>query len=439
MNTYIYTFGCKVNQVESEKIINDAASRGFSIVDDPDKAELVIINSCAVTEKAEKKFKSLVKKLKSANEALVVAVTGCAVEKDKDKLKSIGADIVVTNSGKTDILTYIASNTDWLKDISEPHTFISAENDRMKSRTRAFIKIQDGCDSGCAYCIIPSLRGLPVSRDEDSIMTEVRHLVDNGYKEIVPVGIHVGKYGYDLSDGTDLTGLLRRMLAVDGYRIRLTSIELNEMTDELIRLITDNQDRICRHYHIPLQSGSTEILRKMKRHYTAEEYIEKAKLLKKLVPDCTLGADIIVGFPGETEENFLETMDTVKKAGIDHLHVFSYSDRTGTAASRMTDKVDAKTKADRSKRLHALAAEMKRVSADRMVGKKLSVLTQDANTALSDNFFMVIFPFDVESNTLLDVKVTDVGNDNTLKAEIIEHEQKDSNHRGSSGGSDCGR
>lgn len=419
MNTYIYTFGCKVNQVESEKIINDASRQGFNIVKDPECAELIIINSCAVTEKAEKKFKSLIKKLKSANEAVVVAVTGCAAEKDKGKLKEIGADIVVTNSGKSDILSYISDNTDWLKDISEPHKFISAENDRMKTRTRAFIKIQDGCDSGCAYCIIPALRGKPVSRDTDDILNEVKHLADNGHKEIVPVGIHVGKYGLDLGDGADLTSLIRSMLSVDGFRIRLTSIELNEMTDSLIKLMTENQDRLCRHYHIPLQSGSTDILKKMKRHYTAEEYIEKTKLLKKLVPDCTIGADIIVGFPGETEQNFLETIDTVKRAEIDHIHVFTYSDRSGTDASQMPDKVDTRTKADRSRRLHAVAGEMKRASAQRMVGKTVQVLTQDANTGVTDNFFTVIFPFDVEPNMLLDVLVTDVDNDNTLKAEII--------------------
>lgn len=423
MNIYIYTFGCKVNQVESENIVNNAEKHGFTPVSNIEDAGLVVLNSCAVTENAEKKFRNLIKKLKKDNPSVVIAVTGCAAEKDKDKLKDIGADIVVTNSGKMDILRYISENSDFLRSISEPHEFVLAENPKMVTRTRAFVKIQDGCDSFCAYCIIPTLRGKPSSRDMDSVVNEVRHLAESGHKEIVPVGIHVGKYGLDLSGNVNLVSLIKRLLnEIDGFRIRLTSIELNELTDEMAALLTDNQDRICRHYHIPLQSGSTAILQKMRRHYTAEEYIEKAQMLKKLVPDCTIGADIIVGFPGETDENFRETVDTVRRAGIDHIHVFSYSDRSGTEASLMEGKVDAKTKSARAKELRDIAKEMKRASAERMVGKCLKVLTQNDNTGLTDNFFTVIFPNGIEQNRLLDVLITGVGNDNTLKAEIIGHE-----------------
>ncbi|MGE4267363.1 MAG: tRNA (N(6)-L-threonylcarbamoyladenosine(37)-C(2))-methylthiotransferase MtaB [Deferribacterales bacterium] len=424
MNIFIYTFGCKVNQVESENIVNNAKKYGFTLVSNSEDAELIVINSCAVTENAEKKFRNLIKKLKKDNPAVIIAATGCAAEKDKEKLKEIGTDIVVTNSGKMDILHYISENSDFLRSISEPHEFVLAENPKMITRTRAFVKIQDGCDSFCAYCIIPSLRGKPSSRDMDSIVNEVRHLVESGHKEIVPVGIHVGKYGLDLGDGVNLVTLIKKLLnEIDGFRIRLTSIELNELTDEMVALLTENQDRICRHYHIPLQSGSTEILKKMRRHYTAEEYIEKAQMLKKLVPDCTIGADIIVGFPTETEENFRETVDTVRRAGIDHIHVFSYSDRSGTEASLMNGKIDGKTKSVRAKELRVTAADMKRKSAEKMVGKCLKILTQNDNTGLTDNFFTVIFPNGVVQNQLLDVLITNVESDNTLKAEIIEHEQ----------------
>ena len=423
MNIFIYTFGCKVNQVESENIVNNAKKYGFTPVSNSEEAELIVINSCAVTENAEKKFRNLIKKLKKDNPAVIIAATGCAAEKEKEKLKNIGADIVVTNSGKMDILQYISENSDFLRSISEPHEFVLAENPKMITRTRAFVKIQDGCDSFCAYCIIPSLRGKPSSRDMDSIVNEVRHLVESGHKEIVPVGIHVGKYGLDLGDGVNLVTLIKKLLKeIDGFRIRLTSIELNELTDEMVALLTENQDRICRHYHIPLQSGSTEILKKMRRHYTAEEYIEKAQMLKKLVPDCTIGADIIVGFPTETDKNFKETMDTVRRAAIDHIHVFSYSDRSGTEASLMNGKIDGKTKSARAKELRVTAGEMKRMSAERMVGKCLKTLTQNDNTGLTDNFFTVIFPNGVVQNQLLDVLITDVESDNTLKAEIIEHE-----------------
>ncbi|WP_303851221.1 tRNA (N(6)-L-threonylcarbamoyladenosine(37)-C(2))-methylthiotransferase MtaB [Seleniivibrio woodruffii] len=423
MNIYIYTFGCKVNQVESENIVNNAEKHGFTPVTNIDEAELVVLNSCAVTENAEKKFRNLIKKLKKDNPSVVIAATGCAAEKDKEKLKDIGADIVVTNSGKMDILRYISENSDFLRSISEPHEFVLAENPKMITRTRAFVKIQDGCDSFCAYCIIPSLRGKPSSRGMDSVVNEVRHLVESGHKEIVPVGIHVGKYGLDLEEGVNLGSLIKRLLnEMDGFRIRLTSIELNELTDGMVSLLAENQDRICRHYHIPLQSGSTDVLKKMRRHYTAHEYIEKVRMLKKLVPDCTIGADIIVGFPSETDENFRETVNTVRMAGIDHIHVFSYSDRSGTEASLMEGKLDAKTKSARAKELRDIAKEMKRASAERMVGKRLKVLTQNDNTGLTDNFFTVIFPNGVEQNQLLDVLITGVGNDNTLKAEIIGYE-----------------
>ena len=424
MNIYIYTFGCKVNQVESENIVNNAEACGFTPVSAPEEAGLVILNSCAVTENAEKKFRNLIKKLKNDKPDVIIAATGCAAEKDKEKLKDIGADIVVTNSGKMDILRYISENTDFLKSISEPHEFVLAENSKMATRTRAFVKIQDGCDSFCSYCIIPALRGKPSSREMDSVVAEVKRLVASGHKEIVPVGIHVGKYGLDLEDGINLVTLIRKILdETEGCRIRLTSIEPNELTDEMVELLTQNTDRICRHYHIPLQSGSTEILSKMKRSYTAEEYIERVQRLKNLVPDCTIGADIIVGFPSETDENFNETMDTVRRAGIDHIHVFSYSDRSGTEASRMEGKVDAKTKSERAKALRELAARMKRASAERMVGKRLRVLTQNDNTGLTDNFFTVAFPKGVEQNLLLDVYINIVRNDNILEAEIIGHEQ----------------
>jgi threonylcarbamoyladenosine tRNA methylthiotransferase MtaB len=420
MNTYIYTFGCKVNQVESEKIINEAASKGFCIVDDVKDADIVILNSCAVTERAEKKFRSMIKKLKSAKPSVIIAATGCAAEKDKEKLKSFGTDIVVTNAGKMDVLTYIAEKTDYLTGVFEAENFVDAQNIHMATKTRAFLKIQDGCDSNCSYCIIPSLRGKPKSRPLDSIVEEVKELVRQGYKEIVPVGIHVGKYGIDLDDGVNFATLVKEMVSIDGdFRIRLTSVEVNEVTDDLIELFVDNQDKICRHYHIPLQSGSTYTLEQMNRHYSAEEYISKLNRLKESVPDCTLGADVIVGFPGESDVHFEETLRTVKNSGLDHLHVFSYSDRSGTVASERNDKVPSKVKSERAKKLRAVGEEIKKSALERCVGKTYKVLTQKDNTGITDNYFTIRFKQEVESNMFLDVKVTYVNNDGTLNGEIV--------------------
>jgi threonylcarbamoyladenosine tRNA methylthiotransferase MtaB len=417
MRTYIYTFGCKVNQVESEKIVNELKFYNLQHVSDISDADLVIFNTCAVTEKAENKFRSVIKKLKSDNPAVKIAVTGCAAEKDKEKLKNIGADIVVTNSGKMDILRHIAENSDYLTGVFETHGFADAQNISMAARTRAFVKIQDGCDSNCAYCIIPSLRGLPVSRNSDSVMSEVQALVNAGYKEIVPVGIHVGKYGLDT--GSSLMELIRGIVSLEGdFRVRLTSIEPNELTDEMIAFLAENTHRICRHYHIPLQSGCTDTLRAMNRNYTADEYTDKLQKLKKAVPDCMLGADVIVGFPGETDGHFEQTIKTIRLSGLEHLHVFSYSDRSGTRASDMPDKVSLKIKSERAKHLRKLAAEIKYNAARRQIGKTYKVLTQKDNEGLTDNYFTVKFKSDVEPNLFLDVLIADADNDGNLEGVI---------------------
>ncbi|PLX66822.1 MAG: tRNA (N(6)-L-threonylcarbamoyladenosine(37)-C(2))-methylthiotransferase MtaB [Denitrovibrio sp.] len=420
MYAYIYTFGCKVNQVESEKIVNELTCFNLELTENINKAEVIIFNTCAVTERAEKKFRSMIKKAKIENPSVLIAVTGCAAEKEKEKLKSLGADIVVTNSGKMDILEHIKSRTDHLESIFSSDGFIDAENISMATRTRAFVKIQDGCDSNCSYCIIPSLRGLPVSRSTESILSEVKGLVEKGYKEIVPVGIHVGKYGLDLDNDIDLPALVEKIVRIEGdFRIRLTSIELNEMTDRMVNLLVNNQDKICRHYHIPLQSGSTHTLQVMNRKYTADEYISKLNELKMKVPDASLGADIIVGFPGETDEHFNETVDTVRRSGLEHIHVFSYSDRSGTVASEMKNKVPSKVKSARSKELRDIASELKAVAANKMIGKTLRVLTQKDNTAITDNYFTVKFKEGVEPNLFLDVLITNAYKDGTLKGDIV--------------------
>jgi len=420
MRTYIYTFGCKVNQVESEKIVNEFSLYDLIITDEIDKSDIIIFNTCAVTERAEKKFRSMIKKAKASNPSVFVAVTGCAAEKERDKLKEIGADIVVTNSGKMNVLEHIKTGSDHLESIFESEGFIDAENIFMATKTRAFVKIQDGCDSSCSYCIIPTLRGLPVSRTTASVLSEVRGLLEKGYKEIVPVGIHVGKYGQDLEGETDLPELIKMIVAIEGdFRVRLTSLEVNELTERMIDLLANESSRICRHYHIPLQSGSSHTLREMNRHYTAEDYISKLKALKDRIPGCTLGADVIVGFPGETDEHFRETVLTIIDSGLDHLHVFSYSDRSGTKASERTDKIPAKVKLERARELRRTAEAIKMKSAAKFIGKVLRVLTQKDNTGLTDNYFTVKFKEGVEANLFLDVLITNAYNDGTLKGEII--------------------
>lgn len=420
MYAHIYTYGCKVNQVESEKIVNEFKNYGLIYTDEIRNADVIIFNTCAVTDNAERKFRSMIKKLRSEKPEALVAVTGCVAEKEKEKLKAMGADIVVSNSGKMNVLEHISLRSDHTESIFDSKGFLSADNISMATRTRAFVKIQDGCDSGCAYCIIPALRGLPVSREYDSVIAEIRNLVEKGYKEIVPVGIHVGKYGADLENGPDLCGLIEGILSIEGdFRLRLTSIEVNELTDRMIDLLENYSDRICRHYHIPLQSGSTHILKQMNRKYTAEQYIDRLNELKKRIPDCMLGADVITGFPGETEEHFRETVETIEKANIEHMHIFSYSDRSGTEASVMEKKVPKKVKSERAKFLRQKAADIKLDAARKRIGKTYRVLTQKDNTGITDNYFTIKFEEPLEPNIYIDVLITSVLNDGTLKGDII--------------------
>jgi threonylcarbamoyladenosine tRNA methylthiotransferase MtaB len=363
MNIYIYTFGCKVNQVESEHLLGRAADMGLNPVSEPNEADAVIINSCAVTERAVNKMLSLLRKIKKNKPEVFALVTGCAADLLTEKLKESGTDVVVTNAGKKDAVECLLEKRDSLRPI-ETRSVIDMGYTPMRSRTRAFVKIQDGCDSFCSYCIIPKLRGKPVSKPEAEIISEVTRLVEEGHKEIVPVGIHIGKYGQDT--GSDLATLLEKLVQIEGdFRIRLTSVELNELSERFENLFL--HEKICRHLHIPLQSGSTEILKLMNRHYTADDYIKKVSAFKAKIDGITIGADVITGFPGESDEHFEECINTIKSSGIDFLHIFQYSDREGTPASLMDGKVQGAVKKKRAEVLRKLGDELKSTAADRQV------------------------------------------------------------------------
>lgn len=403
MNIYIYTFGCKVNQVESEHLLGRATESGLAVVTDASLADAVIINSCAVTERAVNKLFTFIRKLKRQNPQIFALVTGCAAELLADKLKENQIDAVVTNAGKKDTIEYLLEKKDFYKSI-DTRTELDIGYTPMKSRTRAFVKIQDGCDSFCSYCIIPTLRGKPVSKPENEIINEVEKLVSEGYKEIVPVGIHIGKYGIEKE--TDLASLLEKLVKIEGdFRIRLTSIELNELNNRFINLLQN--DKICRHLHVPLQSGSTEILKLMNRHYTAEDYVTKLNMLKEKIEHLTLGADIITGFPCETEQHFIESVNTINSSGIDFLHVFQYSDRKGTAASNMTNKVKGEIKKERAERLRLIGDELKAKAAKRCVGSSFRVLAQKDGYGITDNYFDVKLPENCKPNHFYTLNIYD--------------------------------
>ena len=413
MNIYIYTFGCKVNQVESEHLIGRAGENGLIVVNEASLADAVIINSCAVTERAVNKMLSLLRKIKKDRPDVFALVTGCAADLLTEKLKESGTDVVVTNAGKKDAVEYLLEKRDFYNSI-ETRTVLDIGYTPMKSRTRAFVKIQDGCDSFCSYCIIPMLRGKPVSKPEDDVVNEVTRLIAEGHREIVPVGIHIGKYGQDT--GSSLAALLEKLIAIEGdFRIRLTSVELNELDGRLEGIF--HSDKICRHLHIPLQSGSTEILKNMNRHYTAEEYIAKVSAFKQKINGLTVGADVITGFPGETEAHFDECINTICSSGVDFLHVFQYSDREGTAASSMKDKIKGAVKKERAERLRILGDRLKAEAADRCIGKSFRVLAQKNGEGITDNYFEVSMPAGCEPNRFYTINITGRGEDCVLYGE----------------------
>lgn len=401
------TYGCKVNIAEEELSSEELSLIGYERVPSVELADIALINTCAVTEGAAKKSYRTVEKLRIDNPSLKIAVTGClATDSDAD-LKAAGADIVITNGSKADILKHLISYTDGLLPIGGG-VFSGGIKHSVDGKTRGFFKIQDGCDAFCSYCIIPRLRGTPRSMPIDDAVDAFRRSVSAGLKEIILVGIHIGLYGK--GSGYGIIDLLRRLINIHGdYRIRLTSIEVTELTAELLELIASSGGKICPHLHIPLQSGSDRVLKSMGRHYTADDYIVAARLAKSIIPNLTIGADIIVGFPGETEAEFSETLETVNSAGVDFIHQFQYSDRRGTAASMMTDKVAASIKKARALKLAELASSRKEQLLKDSVGKSYKVLIERGGKGHSENYILVRPESPAPINTFQDVLIKSYG------------------------------
>lgn len=411
MKVYFYTQGCKVNQVETENLKLDAESKNISVVNTLEDSDIVIINSCAVTDNAVKKLKIFIKKTKLNFPHKKIAITGCGADMLKEKAKEL-ADIVITNSGKTNIFDYILKGEDNFEDIQFVEHFEEFNENLVKDKTRGYLKIQDGCDAYCSYCIIPSLRGKPRSRKVESVIAAFKNFIENGYKEVVLVGIHIGKYGKDIN--TSLKHLLNELVKIDGYfRIRLSSLEVNEIDDELINLILSNK-KFSPHFHIPLQSGSDKILKLMNRNYTKNEFIEVVKKIKKVNPDCIVGSDVIVGFPGEGEYEFEETKQTIFDAGLNYIHVFPYSEREGTKAANMSGSVPIKIRNDRAKHLREISESLRFNFAKKFFGRDVEVLVEKDNKGLTDNYLESVILSNEVRNTFIKGRVVGVTFDGNL-------------------------
>ncbi|MBR3198968.1 MAG: tRNA (N(6)-L-threonylcarbamoyladenosine(37)-C(2))-methylthiotransferase MtaB [Bacilli bacterium] len=353
MKYKIYTLGCKVNEYESEVMADILENHGYTLDDNPD---ILVVNTCTVTNTADNKSRKLIRSLRKNYPKSLLIVVGCMIQNKKEAI-DIDADIIIGNQNKTEIINYIKDyKNDTIVDIKDMDraNFEDMKLDNF-DLTRAYIKIQDGCDNYCSYCIIPYVRGHVRCKKREDVLSEAKALVKNGHKEIVLTGIHTGNYhdgNYKFAD------LLNDLVKIEGLkRLRISSVEITELNEDVLDVIEKN-NVLVDHMHIPLQSGSDEILKLMNRKYNTDYFIKKITKLKKIRPNISITTDVIVGFPGEEEKHFLETVNTIKKIGFTKIHVFPYSDREGTVASKMKNKVNGNIKKDRVKRLLALSKEL---------------------------------------------------------------------------------
>lgn len=380
MKFNIITLGCKVNSYESNFMKEALVKNGFSFCNLNEKCDILILNTCTVTDTSDKKSLKEVRRLKRENPNAILVVCGCSVQNDKTKYDDLGINILMGNINKSNIVSIIEK---YLDD-KTPVEYVAKTRDLpfenmevdISDHTRAYIKIEDGCDNFCSYCIIPFVRGKKRSKDFSLVLREVQHLANNGYKEIVLTGIDTG--GYE-SNGKDLTDLIHEMSKINGIeRIRQSSIEITQINEKFINELKNNK-KICDHIHIPLQSGSDSILKLMNRKYDLKYFFDKIDMIRSVRPDISITTDVIVGFPGETEEMFLETMETCKKINFSKIHAFPYSERKGTKASMMDGKVPESVKHERVKKLLELSEKLEKSYYDKFKGKNKDVLIEEVN------------------------------------------------------------
>jgi len=406
-----HTLGCKVNAYETEAIWQLFKNEGYKRVDFEDEADVYLINTCTVTNTGDKKSRQVIRRAIRRNPDAVIAVTGCYAQTSPAEVAAIpGVDIVVGTQGREKLIEYVErfmrerQPIHAVTNIMKQREFEELDVPAFSDRTRASLKIQEGCNNFCTFCIIPWAKGLSRSRKPENVLKQARQLVEAGYKEIVLTGIHTGGYGEDLENYT-LADLLWDLDRIDGLkRIRISSIEASQIDDRIIEVLNASE-KMCRHLHIPLQAGDDAVLKRMRRKYTTAEYREKILKLHEAMPQVAITTDVIVGFPGETEEQFENGYRFIEELGIFQLHVFPYSKRTGTPAARMPDQVPEEVKHERVRRLIELSNRLQLHYAQQFVGDVLEVIPErpykeDPASGLymgySDNYLTVVFPADEE-------------------------------------------
>lgn len=429
----ISTLGCRANQLESSIISDNLKNAGFEVVSFKEVADFYIINSCTVTQNSDKESKYFARQAKHKNPEAKVILTGCYAQVSADEASEVAEiDYVFGNSEKQDIPAFLTSINEneqkiFVSDIMKKDAFDDKRVYSASGRTRAIIKIQDGCNFRCSYCIIPYARGKSRSNIADNVIEQVKAIVDNGFKEVVLSGIHLGQWGMDLKPADSLADLLVKMEEINGLeRIRLSSIDPQEFSDELIERLV-NSPKICRHLHISLQSGNNEILKSMRRRYSVEYYSELIQSLSAKVPELAIGSDIIVGFPGETDEQFEDTCANLQALPISYIHVFPYSIRKGTPAAEMSAQVPDEVKKYRSTVLKALAAAKAEEFKNQQIGKAYNILverTRDKKSGMlkgmTDNYLTVLLDGDDSlKNTIVLAELTQVNQNGTLTAKLL--------------------
>ncbi len=386
MNTASFlTLGCKVNQYESDGMAELLKKAGYEVVPFGEAADVTVVNTCAVTNIASRKSRQMLNRAKKVNPDTVLVACGCYVQSVDDVLEAMPeVDIFLGNNQKNHIVSYLEeyqknhAKQNHIIDINHESAYESFAISNTVNNSRAYVKVQDGCNRFCTYCIIPYVRGRVRSRDIDDVANEVKSLAASGFKEIVVTGIHVTSYGMDIEDpDINFTNLLVRLNEIDGIeRIRLSSLEPNSVTEEFVNTVA-GLDKVCPHFHLSLQSGCDETLKRMNRHYTTKEYRDGVELLRRVFDKPAITTDVIVGFPGESEDEFRSTFDYLSDIELYEMHIFPYSRRKGTIADTMPDQINGNVKHERSEKLRRLNAMNKERFEDSFIGSEVEVLIEE--------------------------------------------------------------
>lgn len=414
MKAAVLSLGCKVNTYESEYVINKLKEAEYEICDFNDKCDVYIINTCTVTNTADTKSKKMIRNAIKKNPDACIVAMGCFIAANQD-IHIEGLDIIIGNKDKSKIVELINDYMQKKEEIrlqykEELTKFEDMSIQDFPGRTRAFVKIQDGCENYCSYCIIPYVRGKCRSKDITKVIEEVTSLVNNGYQEVVLTGIHTGNYGRDKT--YEFADLLEKLVIIQGLkRLRISSIEITELNSKVLNVLS-NYNVIVDHLHIPLQAGSDEILKAMNRKYDLAYYFEKIESIRKIRPNISITTDVIVGFPGETEELFNKTIETCKKVGFSKIHVFPFSLRNGTKAETLDNHISPEIKKIRARKLLEVSKELELEYFNRFIGKEVEVLIENYKDGYSyghtSNYLHVKINKELEHNTFYKVTIKEI-------------------------------